>query len=140
MFRKILAVLAGLLTGGTLILLMESGGRWLHPLPDNIKPDDTNALISHAVSAPVSSKLWVLSGWALAAMVGGFVATWVSRERRNSSAMTMAGIFLVLSAVNMVVIPSPWWFWLLGISLWIPLSLFGYRRARYFLKEGENGS
>jgi hypothetical protein len=30
----------------------------------------------------------------------------------------------------MIAIPSPWWFWVLGLAVSVPLALVGWRMAR----------
>ena len=70
----------------------------------------------------------VIIGYALGALVSGFIATKISKDGKPTAALICGIIFLVFTIYNMTVLPTPIWFWVLGILVWT-LVLAGYRLA-----------
>lgn len=129
MVRKILAVLGGLVSGGIVISLVEMVARQLHPLPATIKIDDFAALAEHASKAPLSAQIAVLIGYALGAITAGFVSTIIAKDGKKIYAIICAVFFLASTIINLSMIATPIWFWVIALLLWIPLSLLGHRLA-----------
>lgn len=129
MIRKILAVLGGLVSGGIVISLVEMVARQLHPLPAGIKMDDLAAMAEHASKAPLSAQIAVLMGYVLGAITAGYVSTIIAKDGKKTYALLCAVLFLLATIINLSMIPTPIWFWIIALLLWIPLALFGHRFA-----------
>lgn len=78
---------------------------------------------------PVGLMLCVLAAWAAGACVGGWTATKIGRAA-HGPALAVGSLQTGACIVNMIAIPSPWWFWVLGLAVSIPLALVGFRLAR----------
>lgn len=129
MIRKILAVIGGLVSGGIVITLVEMIARQLHPLPEGIKMDDFAALAEHASKAPLVAQIAILIGYALGAMTAGFVATIIAKDGKKIYALIGAILFIISTVINLSMIETPIWFWIIALLLWVPLALFGNRLA-----------
>lgn len=75
---------------------------------------------------PLPAFVAVLVAWALGAFVGGWVAAAVGTR----TAAIVAGRILMLAGLaNLVAIPSPLWFWVIGLLVFVPCALLGSRLA-----------
>lgn len=128
MLKNILAVVAGIITASVCIWLVETLNHFLHPFPGGIKPKDMDGFKSYVENLPFSGKFMVIVGYAFGALVSGFVATKVSKNEKPNSALVCGVIFMIFTIYNMYVLPTPIWFWVLGILVW-GLVLFGYKFA-----------
>lgn len=114
-FRQIIAVVAGMIAGGTAVMAIESISMLMHPIPEGIAMDDPAAMNQWIASLPPSAFLIVALAWIAGAFVGAFVARIVAARRSAIPAGIVLLLFLVAVVFNLITIPSPWWMWLLGI-------------------------
>ncbi|SIQ52117.1 hypothetical protein SAMN05880574_11539 [Chryseobacterium sp. RU37D] len=128
MIRKILAVVGGIVSGSLCIWIIESLGHYLYPLPAGIKTTDVEGFKNYVSTLPFSALLLVLIGYALGAVVSGFISTKIADDDKNRSALICGIFFLLATVYNMIMLPTPVWFWILGIAVW-GLVLVGYRLA-----------
>lgn len=129
MLRKILAVLGGLVSGSLVISLVEMIARQLHPVPAGMKMDDLAAMAEHAGKAPLSAQIVVLIGYALGAITAGYIATLIAKDEKKIYALLCAALFFISTIINLSMIATPVWFWVIALLLWTPLALFGYKLA-----------
>lgn len=128
MIRRILAVVGGILTGSLAIWLMETLGHYLYPLPAGVGPNNMAEFKEYVSNLPFPALLLVIVGYALGAVVSGFVSTKIGKDGKNRYALICGVFFLLATVYNMSVLPTPIWFWILGIIVWA-LVLVGYRLA-----------
>lgn len=128
MGRRILAVVGGLLTGAICISLMEMLGHFLYPLPAGVKTTDVEAFKAYVSTLPFAALLLVLVGYSLGAVVSGFISTKIANDGKSRYAIICGVFFLLATVYNMYMLPTPIWFWILGIVLW-GLVLIGYKLA-----------
>lgn len=114
-FRQIIAVVAGMIAGGTAVMAIESISMLMHPIPEGIAMDDPAAMNEWIASLPPSAFLIVALAWIAGAFVGAFVARIVAARRSAIPAGIVLLLFLVAVVFNLITILSPWWMWLLGI-------------------------
>lgn len=129
MIRKILAVLGGLVSGGIVISLVEMIARLLHPVPVGMKMDDMTAMAEHASKAPLSAQIVVLIAYALGAITAGYISTIIAKDGKKIYALICAALFFISTIINLYMIATPVWFWIIALLLWAPLALFGYQLA-----------
>lgn len=119
--RRILAVLAGMVTGFVLVALVESAGHTVYPPPKDIDFTDPAALNAYVRSIPLGALLFVLLAW----VVGTFGGAWVAARLAGRQPMLHAGIIgallLAASVANLIAIPHPVWFSVSAVVL-VPLS------------------
>lgn len=93
-----------------------------------MKANDMEAFKSYIENLPFLGKFMVIVGYALGALVSGFISTKIAKDRKPTAAIICGLVFLSFTIYNMVVLPTPIWFWVLGIVVWA-LVLPGYRLA-----------
>ncbi|WP_344826679.1 hypothetical protein [Chryseobacterium ginsenosidimutans] len=128
MIKRILAVIGGILVGSIGVWLMERLGHSLYPFPAGLKPDDLEGFKKYVENLPFMGKFIVILGYALGALVSGFVATKIAGNGKPAAAIICGVIFTFFTIYNMVMLPTPIWFWILGILVW-GLVLAGYKLA-----------
>lgn len=128
MLSKILAVVAGILVTSIVVGLVQQMGHYLYPLPAGADPNDPEAIKSYVETAPFLAVFFVIISYAMGALFGGFFSTKIADDGKPVYAVVIGVIFLIISVYMMTVIPSPVWFWILGIAVW-SLVLVGYRLA-----------
>jgi hypothetical protein len=128
MIRRILAVVGGLIAGSVFIGIIEKLGHYLYPLPAGMKTDDMDAFKEYIATAPFMALFFVIIAYAFGALVSGFVSTKIGNDGKNRYAVICGVIFLLMTIYYMVMLPTPTWFWVLGIAVW-GLVLLGYKLA-----------
>lgn len=128
MLRKILAVPAGLFFGVLCISAIEKLGHYLFPRPEGMKADDMEALKQYVETAPLMALMFVIIGYAVGAFIAGFSSTKIARDGKKIYAVICGAIFLLQGIYMMYILPTPIWFWILGIAVW-GLVLVGYKLA-----------
>lgn len=128
MLKKILAVVAGIIAGGISVAIVQKIGHSIYPMPKGIKSDDIDAMKNYVETAPFMALFFVILSYASAALVSGFVSTKIAKDNKFLYALICGIIFLLQSIYMMSVLPTPIWFWILGILVWT-LVLAGYRLA-----------
>ena len=127
MFRRFFSVLIGVVAGAMVTSAFEIVASEFHPLPKDFNMNDPMAVAAHAKSAPLIAFFIVLGGWTMAAFVAGLVSTALSKDKKKSYALICAILFIAFTIYNLYSIPSPIWFWIVGLILWIPMALVGRR-------------
>ncbi|OBW40113.1 hypothetical protein AB670_03580 [Chryseobacterium sp. MOF25P] len=128
MLKKILAVVAGIIVGSICVWAVETVNHLIYPYPEGMKPGDMEGFKNYIEALPFLGKFMVIIGYALGALVSGFIATKISKDGKPTAALICGIIFLVFTIYNMTVLPTPIWFWVLGILVW-SLVLGGYKLA-----------
>ncbi|SUX48988.1 hypothetical protein [Chryseobacterium indoltheticum] len=128
MVRKILAVFAGVIAASICIWAIETINHLMFPYPEGIKPTDMEEFKAYVQTLPFLGKFMVIIGYAVGALVAGFISTKISKDGKPTAAIICGIVFLVFTIYNMTVLPTPIWFWILGVLVWI-LVLAGYKLA-----------
>lgn len=131
--KKVLAVIAGLLLGGILMTLVQMLGHQIYPQPEGMDPNDMNQLSEYVESAPFMALFFVIISYAVAAFSSGYLATVIAGDQKKLYALICGVIFLVQSIYMMQSLPTPLWFWVLGIVVWA-LVLVGYQIGKSSFK------
>ena len=79
--RYILAIVIGFFTLGVIVLIGETIGHKMYPLPPNLDTENTEAMTVAMQRAPTGALVAVLIAWALGAFVG---AWWRPDSRLNT--------------------------------------------------------
>jgi MFS family permease len=130
MVRSTLAVLLGLLVALATMLLLEYLGMSLFPLPPGVDLDSEADLAQLVESAGIGKQLWVLTGWMLAAVAGGWVASRISHRHGTASALCVGALIVAGVLLNVALLPHPAWMTVLGVLLPLPAAWAGARLAR----------
>jgi len=118
--RTIAATLAGLLVAVALVFVIELLSHKIWPPPAAITgTSDKEALRAAVDSMPAGALMSVAIAWIAGALGGGFVAARISRKALPAC---IVGGFIVLSGIaNLLMIPHPFWFWIVAIVL-VPMA------------------
>lgn len=124
MARDILAVLVGVVIGVLSIGIFESVIHQMFPVPQEVTQAIENQdSLSAMVNMPAELLLWILAAYALGSFIGGFSASLVGKRLMVS---LVAGMILMLGgAINVFMIPHPFWFILSSLSVYVPAGLIG---------------
>jgi len=125
MLRRLLAVVAGLVTGMIIVALVEGAGHALWPPPAGTDLRDPEQLKALLPTLPIGALLAVVVAWALGAFGGGWMAATLARSPRE--ALVVGFLLLCLGVLTMVQIPHPLWMWVAGVAVPLPAAWFGAR-------------
>lgn len=123
--RAILSTVAGVIVAFTLIMLIETAGHSLWPPPAGLDMSKPESLRLMMQQMPLGALLSVAVAWVVAAFVGGWVAAKFSE--RTPSAYVVGGLVALGAFANLLMIPHPFWFWLVALLL-VPLAAYAAGR------------
>jgi len=126
MLRKILAALAGILIAVMVFMGFEKIARHYYPLPPGTDRADHAAMVAYTESLPTEAFLIVLTGWVVGSFLCGLFIKLISRSGGKTAAY-ISGLFLTTAGiVDIFMLPHPLWFTIIGIVVFIPMTLIGY--------------
>jgi sugar phosphate permease len=127
MIKNILAVIAGIAGAMATFMLFEQISHSIYPFPAETNMNDKVAMTAYMEKFPLAGLLLVLAGWIIGSINCGFLISVISKSG-NRNLPLIAGGFLTLSAIiNMYTIPHPVWFMIIGVLVFVPSVLFGFR-------------
>ena len=133
MGRKILSVVVALIVAFAVMMIVEMlNSTQLAPPSTDILADKAK-LAEYMANGPVQAYVVVLIGYFLASFAGGFIVTKMSHQVTQTTTLPIViGVILTLGmAANLYILPGqPLWFAVLGLLIFIPVSLLGHRFAR----------
>ncbi len=110
MGRKILAVVAGLVTGFVLVASIEAIGSIFYPPPAGLDMANTEQMGAYIKTLPTEAYLFVLAAWTIATFGGGLVACLIAKSRPKLFALIIGALLLAAAVFNLVMHPHPTWF------------------------------
>jgi hypothetical protein len=130
MLRTIFALIAGLFAAMIVITGVELVGQHAFPLPPGLDVHDPDAINAFVGDLPTQARALIVSGWLLGALVGGGVATALTR-RHHLLLAALLGAFVALGTIiNAMNIHHPAWMLALGAILPIPLAMLAAHTVR----------
>ena len=132
--RNIIAVVAGWLLGGIVNGAIVQVG--MSTYPSDVDTTDYEALSEFFETASFVFFLYPLIAHAAGALIGGFVAALISKNRKYGTALIVGGLFFLGGVIMMFVIPAPGWFTALDLLLaYFPMALLGAFFAKSMRKK-----
>jgi hypothetical protein len=126
MLRKIIGVVVGIVAAMLIFMVFDKINSVRFPLPANLYPADHEAMTAYVRTLPSSFFITTLIGWALGSFISGVLIRIISKSSEKISAY-IAGLFLTTAAiVDIFLLPNPVWFTVIGIVLFIPMTLLGH--------------
>jgi hypothetical protein len=122
MGRCIVGGFVGLVAGSIVIGGLEALGRVAVSVPKDVDPTTLTA-----ESIPTMAFVVVLIAWACGSWVAGWTTTKVGRATSYRPALVVGLVLTLAGITNLLAIPSPIWFWILGLATFVPFTLFGHR-------------
>ena len=125
MAKRFFSVIAGLIAGGIVIYLIQMISARQYPLPPELDPADVEAMKEHIAGLPVGAFLYIILAWAMGALVGGFIAGIIIREKAVLYAVIIGAILMSFGFINLIMVPHPVWFWFAGMAVFLPFAWLG---------------
>ncbi len=132
MVKNIIAGVVGIIVAVGIIWAIESLGHRFYPPPAGLDFADAEAMRVYVNTLPLGALLFVPAAWFIGTLGGTFVACRIGTASRQVFALAVGGLVLAATVVNLVMIPHPMWFSVLGVAAvlvgaWLG-AIFGGRR------------
>jgi hypothetical protein len=121
--HTVIAVIAGVVVAFALVAAIEWLGQQMYPTPpglDLTRPDQAQDYVRNL---PLGALLLVLTSWVVATFCGGIVAAAIEKGRPRRAAAIVGVVVLLVTLANLVLIPHPLWFSILGVASIVAASL-----------------
>jgi len=128
MGKNIAAGIAGVVIAGALVWLIEMVGHSVYPPPTNLNFADPDAMRAYIDMLPLGALLFVAAAWFVATLCGTFAACKIGNAKPIVFAGVVGGLMLIATAANLIIIPHPLWFSILGVvgiivAAWLGMTL-----------------
>jgi predicted ferric reductase len=129
MGKRVLSVIAGIVTGIITVFIFDSISQKLFPFStEGIDFKNPEAIKEFMSRTPVGFKLAMYFGWILSSFLGAFVASKINKQNWKRNSIITGSILMVGAILNLVMIPHPLWMWSAAL-LYIPMALLGGKLA-----------
>ena len=133
MGRKIGAGILGIAVAVALVWVVEKIGHSIYPPPADLDTGDTDVMRAYVDTLPLGALLSVAVAWFIGSVGGTFAACKVGTARPLVYALVVGGMMFAGAAFNLLIIPHPMWFSILGVvgifvGTWVGMNL-GSRRS-----------
>ena len=115
-FKFVGAMLLGMVAGMIVVMAIEAINMVRYPPPKGMNLQDPQAFKEHAKSLPKGAFLVVALAWTAGSFAAAYVARRLSPDRMLLPALLSAGCLFAASLINLLMIPSPIWFWIVGLA------------------------
>ena len=123
--RSVLAIVAGAAGASAVIGGVEFLGQKVYPLPPGVDPMNPESLAAAMPSIPAGALLIVLFGWALGSVVAGWLAGTIAGRAPLVHGLVVGLLLTTAGIANMLAVPHPAWFFVLGLMVFLPSALAG---------------
>jgi len=123
--KNLICIFAGIITGFIVISLVQMAGAILVPPPTNFNYTNKEASKFFVESLSVESLLIVILARAVGSFLGGLVTSLIASENKIESALITGIVLLIAGLINLISTPHPWWFWVLGLAVYLPGAYLG---------------
>ena len=137
MGKNIGAGIAGVVIAVALVWLVEMVGHSVYPPPPNLDFADADAMRAYTSRLPIGAFLFVGGAWFIGTLCGTFAACKIGDARPLIFAGIVGGLMLIATAANLMMIPHPLWFSILGIVGIIVAACLGMRFGASTASEAE---
>lgn len=117
LLRNILAAVAGALTGGIVISLVQMLNGRFYPLPEGVSPANREAMAAYLQVAPVGALLGVLASYLVGVAAGAWLAARLSANCHWRQGIIVGVLFFFASIANLLTLPHPVWFWIANLVI-----------------------
>lgn len=129
MIRALLGVFGGLALAMTMVYVLQGIGYQLYPPPADLDPKDRQAFAAAVAAMPVMALVMVLISYALGTFAGAWLAARVAG--RPFYAFLVGGVMTMAGMQNLISVPHPLWFIVVGTLVFLPSAWIASRVAAY---------
>jgi hypothetical protein len=128
MLKNIVAGIAGVVVAGLLVWLVETLGHTVYPPPAGLNFADADAMRAYIDGLPIGALLFVAGAWFIGTLGGTLAACKIGDAKPVIFAAVVGGLILLGTLFNLMTIPHPLWFSILGvvgigIAAWLGMTL-----------------
>jgi hypothetical protein len=128
MGKNIAAGVAGVILAVALVWLVETVGHSVYPPPTDLNFADRDVMRTYLTTLPFAAFLFVGGAWFVGTLAGTFVACKIGNAKPITYAIVVGGLMLIATAANLIMIPHPLWFSILGVvgiivAAWLGMTL-----------------
>ena len=128
MGKNIAAGVAGVIVAVALVWLVEKAGHAVYPPPPDLDFADADAMRGYIAKLPIGAFLFVGAAWFIGTLAGTVTACKIGDAQPRTYAVIIGGLMLLATAANLIMIPHPMWFSVLGIvgiivAAWLGMTI-----------------
>lgn len=127
--KRILPVIAGLVTGWVVIFILEAVNHIFYPPPANLDITDKQAMSAFMQSLPTLAFVLLLLSWMVGTFTAGLAGGLVNKSAWKNTAIIIGVILALGSIINMTMIPHPTWLVVVASVAYVPTAYAGGRIA-----------
>jgi len=129
MTKKVMAILAGLLSAIIIVSLGDALAGYLAPPSANHNRTDPAALKSYVAGLPAYVLVIMLCFWLLSSLAAGYISGRICPSSGRTLGLICGGVLLGGALLNMTMLPHPVWLMLSAIVGYLPSAMFGTKLA-----------
>ncbi len=115
MLRAFLGVIAGGVAGIVTMIVLETAGDLIFPMPPAADLSKAGASLTYMDQMPIGAKVIILLGWAAASYLASMLAIRWGRSTNPRVGWAAGGAVFLAGALSLAIIPHPIWMWALGL-------------------------
>ena len=115
MGRNIAAGIVGVIVAFAVVWIVEKIGHTVYPPPTDLNFADAEAMKDYVATVPLGALLFVAAAWFAGATAGTCAACAIGTAKPMYLAVVVGGLVFVAASMNLVMIPHPMWFSVLGL-------------------------
>jgi hypothetical protein len=124
--RGIVAVILGCLLAFAIAFTVEGINAMIHPMPPGTDLADPASVKAATAAMPPIALGVVLIGWFLSTLAGACFAAHFARPA-GWPPLTVGILLFAAAVANMLMIPHPAWFWIIGVAIYPVATWLGAR-------------
>ena len=125
MGKRILAVIAGIITSFILIAIVEYISALVYPLPPGTDFKNVEAMKQLMQTLPVGALWFVVLAYTVGSFGGGLIAAIVAPSYKIRSGIIVGCVVMAGGIMNLIDIPHPLWFAVITLLVFVPFAYLG---------------
>lgn len=101
----------------------------IYPLPSGITSSDKEKMAEFIRSLPPAAFLWIILAWFLGTAFGVYVINKLKSDNKIKATWIVLGIIWLLSLMELMAMPGPIWYMILGLTCQFPAAFIAYKLA-----------
>ena len=116
MGRNIAAGVVGVIVAFALVWIVEKIGHTIYPPPADLDFTNAEAMRNYVEGLPIGALLFVAAAWLIGATAGTCAACAIGTAKPMYLAVIVGGFVFIAASANLLIIPHPMWFSILGLT------------------------